>query len=88
MPSRRPKATAKLQGAFIISLPQYPHGKCGLSMVILVKTRKTFSILWREFRQFGFKFTAGQCGAFCQFSFKFIAGQSLKVSDMPLHSAR
>ena len=41
MSSRRPKATAKVQGASIISFLQNPYGKSGLFKVILAKTGKT-----------------------------------------------
>ena len=38
MSSRNPKATAKVQGASIISLLQNPYGKSGLFKAILVET--------------------------------------------------
>ena len=51
MPSRRPKATAKVQGASIISLLWNSYGKSGLFKAILVKTRKTCTplVIFRPF---------------------------------------
>ena len=51
MSSRNPKATAKVQGASIISLLQNPYGKSALFKAILVKTRKTCTplVIFRHF---------------------------------------
>ena len=45
MSSRRPKVTAKVRGASIISLLQNPYGKRDLLKAILMKTRKTCTSL-------------------------------------------
>ena len=48
MSSRNPKATAKVEGASIISLLQNPYGKSGLFKAILVETteEKHAPFLW------------------------------------------
>ena len=70
MSSRRPEVTAKVQGGSITSLLQNPYGKKKFiesdfnenekNMHLSCDFQASFSVVWRAFRQFSFKFTTGR----------------------------
>ena len=77
MYSRSLKATAKVQGASIISLLQNQYGESGLFKVILVKIRKHAILLWFS----GHFLYCVACVSSIQFQI-----YRLSVADMSQHS--